>query len=161
MHVLLPTDGSDVSLDATRRGLALLSHATKITMLSVISDLPADTGGGIEGPVYTPEQEEELRRAEERQAAHALADTHAVLDAVKTPESSTEWEIAQRIEAGDPAAVICTVARELAVDVIVIGSHGKGFLSRVLLGSVSEHVTRHAPCPVLVVRPSAATGDPA
>ena len=35
---------------------------------------------------------------------------------------------------------------------IVVGSHGKGFLSRVLLGSVSEHVTRHAPCLVLVVR---------
>jgi nucleotide-binding universal stress UspA family protein len=53
---------------------------------------------------------------------------------------------------GDPAAIICHVAGELAVDVIIVGSHGKGFVSRVLLGSVSEYVMRHAPCPVLVVR---------
>ena len=59
--------------------------------------------------------------------------------------------IDRRIEMGDPAAIICLLAEQLGVDVVVVGSHGKGFLSRVLLGSVSEHVTRHAPCPVLVV----------
>jgi nucleotide-binding universal stress UspA family protein len=148
MHILLATDGSEIALEATRRGLALLADATKVTLLSVVGDIPTDTGGGIEGPIYTPQQEEDLRRSEEHHAAHALADTQAVLGAVLSPTVSID----QRVETGDPAAMICLVARDLGVDVVVVGSHGKGFLSRALLGSVSGHVTRHAPCPVLVVR---------
>lgn len=148
MHILLATDGSEIALDAARRGLALLAEPTKVTLISVVGDLPTDTGGGIEGPIYTPEQEADLRRSEMHHAQRALADTQAVLAKV-LPATTT---IDQRVETGDPAAIVCLVARDLAVDVVVIGSHGKGFLSRVLLGSVSEHVARHAPCPVLVVR---------
>ena len=44
------------------------------------------------------------------------------------------------------------VAAEVGVDVIVVGSHGRTGVKRLFLGSVSEHVVRHAPCPVLVVR---------
>ena len=148
MHILLPTDGSDIALDAAKRGLGVLEAPTKLTLLSVVGDLPADAGaGGIEGPVYTPEQEEELRQSQKQHAEHALDEAEAVVQAVRpgTP-------IDRRIEIGDPAAMICLLAEQLGVDVVVVGSHGKGFLSRVLLGSVSEHVTRHAPCPVLVVR---------
>jgi nucleotide-binding universal stress UspA family protein len=147
MHVLLATDGSEISLEATRHGLSLLADPAKVTLLTVTADLPIDTGGGIEGPVYTPEQEEELVRDEEEHAQHSLAETRSVLESI-----APRAEIDQRIETGDPAATICLVARDLGVDAIVIGSHGKGFLARVVLGSVSEHVTRHAPCPVLVVR---------
>jgi nucleotide-binding universal stress UspA family protein len=148
MHVLLPTDGSDIALQAATRGLTLLSAATKVTLLDVTSDLPLDTGGGIEGPILTPDQADELQKSEERGAQRSMAETEAAIKAV-LPATAT---IDQRTEMGDPAAMICSVARDLGVDVIVVGSHGKGFLSRVLLGSVSEHVTRHAPCPVLVVR---------
>lgn len=145
MHVLLATDGSEISLEATRRGVALLADPKHVTLLSVVSDVPVDSGaGGIEGPIYTPEQQEELLEEEERVAAQALADTRAALPP-GTP-------VDHRVETGDPAAVICTVAKEVGADVVVVGSHGKGFLSRVVLGSVSEYVTRHAPCPVLVVR---------
>ena len=42
MHVLVATDGSDLALDAARHGLELLSNATNVTMLSVVSDLPVD-----------------------------------------------------------------------------------------------------------------------
>ena len=93
-------------------------------------------------------QEDELRQSEQGQAEHSLAVTQTALKAEVKPATTIE----PRIEIGDPAAVICMIARDLAVDVVVVGSHGKGFLSRVLLGSVSEHVARHAPCPVLVVR---------
>ena len=148
MHVLVPTDGSDLALEAARRGLALLGGASKATILSVVGTLPLDTGGGIEGPIYTPEQEDEIRRSEQAQAADAIVKTKAVLQSVASPPAAVD----ERTETGDPAGVICMVARDLGVDVIVVGSHGKGFLSRVLLGSVSEYVTRHAPCPVLVVR---------
>jgi nucleotide-binding universal stress UspA family protein len=148
MHILLPTDGSDVALDAARRGLGVLDAPTQITLLSVVGDVPFDAGaGGIEGPVYTPEQEKEIRKSEHGHAERALDAAEALVQSVR-PDSS----IHRRIEIGDPAAVICLLAGQLGVDAVVVGSHGRGFLKRVLLGSVSEHVTRHAPCPVLVVR---------
>ena len=147
MHILLGTDGSDLALDATKRGLALLGNATKVTMLSVINDVASDTGGGIEGPIYTAQQQADIQKSETEHAQHAIASTET---AVK--RAAPNATIEHRVETGDPAATICRIATALDVDVIVVGSHGKGFLSRVLLGSVSEYVTRHAPCPVLVVR---------
>ncbi len=56
------------------------------------------------------------------------------------------------VPVGSPAAEIVKAAREWAADLIVIGSHGRAGVKRVLLGSVAEAVMRHSPCPVLVVR---------
>jgi nucleotide-binding universal stress UspA family protein len=53
---------------------------------------------------------------------------------------------------GKPASEIVKSAKEWPADVIVIGSHGRSVLERVLLGSVAEAVLRHAPCSVLVIR---------
>lgn len=55
--------------------------------------------------------------------------------------------------------IILDAARAAGADLIVMGSHGRTGVSRLLLGSVAEHVLRHAPCPVVVVR--AATGEKA
>ena len=51
-----------------------------------------------------------------------------------------------------PASAIVTFARENAIDLIVMGTHGRGAMLRMMLGSVAEHVVRSAPCPVMVVR---------
>lgn len=148
MHVLIATDGSDLALEAARTAAPLLNPEIKVTLLSVINDLPADSGaGGIEGPVFTPEQEEEIRRSEQAHAAESLAHTQAALRAVLGADAAID----QRVDSGDPASAICGAAGDLGVDLVVVGSHGKGFISRVVLGSVSEHVVRHSPCPVLVV----------
>jgi nucleotide-binding universal stress UspA family protein len=60
--------------------------------------------------------------------------------------------------AGDPAREILRYAARQAIDLIVIGTHGRTGVTRVLLGSVAERVVRGAHCPVLVV-PAAATVD--
>ena len=59
---------------------------------------------------------------------------------------------------GDPGESIVAAAEAEKVDLIVVGTHGRGAIGRLLLGSVSEYVVRNAPCPVFVVRPAA--GDP-
>ncbi len=55
---------------------------------------------------------------------------------------------------GDPAAMLCQLAATLPARAIVIGSRGHGAIKRAFLGSVSDHVVRNAPCPVVV------TGEP-
>jgi nucleotide-binding universal stress UspA family protein len=59
---------------------------------------------------------------------------------------------------GDPGESIVDAAAAEAADMVVVGSHGRGRLGRLMLGSVSDHVARHAPCPVVVVRADAAAG---
>jgi len=54
---------------------------------------------------------------------------------------------------GDAGDGIVAAAAAEAADLIVVGTHGRSTVGRFLLGSVSDHVVRHAACPVLVVRP--------
>jgi nucleotide-binding universal stress UspA family protein len=61
--------------------------------------------------------------------------------------------LAVRISAS-PANAIVEYARSIHADAIVVGTHGRDGVPRILMGSVAELVVRHAPCPVLVVRPN-------
>jgi universal stress protein A len=56
------------------------------------------------------------------------------------------------VQVGKPAAEIVRAAQYWPADLILIGTHGREGLQRVLLGSVAEAVVRHAPCPVIVIR---------
>jgi nucleotide-binding universal stress UspA family protein len=58
---------------------------------------------------------------------------------------------------GDPAGEIVRIAAEEGVDMIVLGTHGRSGISRMLMGSVAEGVVRRASCPVLVSRAAAET----
>ncbi len=58
---------------------------------------------------------------------------------------------------GDPGDMIVEAAEAEHADMVLVGSHGRGAVGRLFLGSVSEHVVRNAPCPVLVVRPREST----
>ena len=53
---------------------------------------------------------------------------------------------------GEPAREILRAAEDWHADLIVLGTHGRGTLGRLLLGSTADTVFRHAPCPVLIVR---------
>jgi universal stress protein A len=63
-----------------------------------------------------------------------------------------ERKVREEIREGTPAAEVVAFAQEADVDLIVMGTHGRGGLSHMLLGSVTEKVVRTAPCPVLTVR---------
>jgi nucleotide-binding universal stress UspA family protein len=152
MNVLIATDGSDLSVHAARRGLELLGSPATVTVLAVLTDVPGDEAGGFEGPVETPEEQEAEWREEQSEAHGAVASTIAAIG---------RSDVTERVEVGDPGGVIVAVAREIDADVIVLGSHGRGVLKRVFLGSASEHVLHHAPCPVLVIRQGAEHDDTA
>ena len=145
--VLIATDGSDFAARSARRALELIGRDHEFVVLTVVhAPLPVgDAAVAIDAvptPLPDPETEaaiEEEQRHEAQQAVEAL-----------TADLGIEAE--RRIELGDAAAVICRLADDAGMDLIVIGSHGSGFFKRMLMGSVSHHVLHHAPCPVLVTR---------
>jgi nucleotide-binding universal stress UspA family protein len=60
-----------------------------------------------------------------------------------------------KLLSGDPRHALIDEARREKVDLIVVGSHGRSGVAKLILGSVASHVVTHAPCSVLVVRPPA------
>jgi nucleotide-binding universal stress UspA family protein len=91
------------------------------------------------------EAEWRLEAAHEERVRAELASEAAVL-------TDAGVEVTLHVRAGVPPDEIIRLATELGTDLIVIGSHGKRSLEELLLGSTVENVTKHAPCPVLVVR---------
>jgi len=69
-------------------------------------------------------------------------------------EEAAGLQIEELIVHGEAASEIVRVAKERDVDLIVISSHGRTGLGRILFGSTAEAVVRHSTCPVLVVKPS-------
>lgn len=70
-------------------------------------------------------------------------------EASKVPE---KVNVITTSETGSPAVTIVDFADEIKADLIVIGSRGLGFVKGVLLGSVSQYVIEHAPCPAVIVK---------
>ncbi|HVK14017.1 MAG TPA: universal stress protein [Gemmataceae bacterium] len=78
------------------------------------------------------------------------ASLHARLHEIRPTESAVT--VTHMLTEGDPAENILETARGLPCDLIVMGTHGRSGLGRLVLGSVAEDVLRAAPCPVLTVR---------
>lgn len=146
MHALIATDGSDVSVDAARKAVALL-RPTRVTLLSVAdTSIAEDSGaGGFEGNLLSPAESEQARKAI---LSEGDLEVDSTLDALGLDPSTVE----HRVVEGSAGPMICQVADDVAPDVVVVGSHGRGLFKRVVLGSVSEHVVRHCRIPVLVIR---------
>jgi nucleotide-binding universal stress UspA family protein len=125
--------------------MAILTTPSRVTILTVLTDLADVDTGEFGASPYSPDEQEVFWRTYRAEAnAEVERTAHAV----------SSGNVDRRIEIGEDgvAQKICDIARELGVDAIVIGSHTRGGIGRLLLGSTSEHVVRHAPCPVLVVR---------
>jgi nucleotide-binding universal stress UspA family protein len=144
MTVLLCTDGSELATEAIARCLPLLATADTVVLATAVeSPDPTVTAGasGFAGPTMSPDQYEKVRAATIESGA-SLVD-----------EAATELglpDAARKVVEGAPGPALCALADELGAHVMVLGTRGRGGLRRALLGSVSDHVVRHAPCPVLV-----------
>ncbi len=151
-HLLVATDGSPGSLKAaTLAGDLARALEAQVTVLMVQSEdavLPHAWGVG-EYPMakpYATMPVEEIRTEFEKHAReNELPETAAAMgELASTPVLAFQW--------GHAATEICSYADDHGVDLIIIGSHGRSGLKRVLLGSVSHAVANSAHCPVTIVR---------
>jgi nucleotide-binding universal stress UspA family protein len=135
--VLVPHDFSETSEAAVRYALALahnfgaqlhLLHVSDKARFEMATEFPLGLDGTLEDAVR-----ERLLK-------------------ILTPREQMEFKPIFEFRSGSPAAEIVKYAKDAEVDLIVMGTHGRGFVAHAVLGSVAERVVRTAPCPVLTVR---------
>lgn len=134
-HILVPVDGSETAIEAVETaGVLARAHDATLELLYV-----RETAGGAE-PNRAMFVKEVTDTGEQ---AVALASERATATGVEHVERS--------IERGRPVERILLTADRTNADLLVMGTHGRSGLSRVLLGSVTESVLRDSPVPVLAV----------
>ena len=162
-HMLVPTDFSPAANHALAYAFEeARQHKATLTLLHVLQQHPTvevyyPKAAPQSGTVYAsefgarlpsfPSQPPEMVRRDFYD--EALEHLQALVPASYTGA----WDA--KVAMGHPAEAIVQTAQELAVDLIIMATHGRTGVSHILLGSVAEHVIRHSPCPVLAVRQSA------
>jgi len=132
--ILHPTDFSEHSAYALWLACALArDHGARLVLVHVAAPPTAVYGGDILIPVPPDSHDEERQRLDQLQ----------VPDTVPTERHLME---------GDAATRILDVAEKTGSDLVVMGTHGRTGLARLLMGSVAEQIVRKAPCPVLTVK---------
>jgi nucleotide-binding universal stress UspA family protein len=144
MKILLATDGSAFS-DATTQAVAsrLRPDGSEVLVLQVVEPLMYSTPPQM-APGYAPEMAARIE-LQMKQAAESVGRAEEALRAAGFKTSS-------RVVQAEPRLGILDVAAEWKPDLIVLGSHGRTGLQRLLMGSVAESVARHATCSVMIVR---------
>jgi nucleotide-binding universal stress UspA family protein len=147
-HILIPTDGSELAEHAVTNGLSLAkSVGAKVTVMIV--DDRFDWLGVSE------------TRASQRQALEALAKhneqvkQHAANVLGRAAAAARQAGVpcdTMQVENAHPYQAIITAASDKGCDLIVMSSHGRGGLSAIVLGSVTNKVLTHTKIPVLVYR---------
>jgi len=140
MKILVAVDGSEISLRAVKFVIALnreLAKPARVTLLAV--DPPHFPG--VESRIGT----KAVQQMHEDSLDQMLRDARRSL-------SRAKLELNERAEIGDAAETILAVARKEKVDLIVLGSHGRGAVKGILLGSVSSKVIAQGDIPVTIVR---------
>ena len=136
--LLLATDLADASASATDEALDLAGRlGARLLVVSVIDP----------GSLALPGGRFRARIGQVRERREQLA------QALVERGRELGIEVTFLVWTGDPGDIIVEAARAEHADMVLVGSHGRGAVGRLFLGSVSEHVVRNAPCPVLVVRP--------
>ncbi len=142
-NILVPTDFSETADLAVRYARALAeTFGATIHALHVATDparyLP------VEAFATLPELRVQLEEEMQKRLRQVLADADA-----------QKLDVQRALRLGEPFVEIIGYARVNDIDLIVMGTHGRGPIQHLLMGSVAEKVVRNAPCPVLTVRPPA------
>jgi nucleotide-binding universal stress UspA family protein len=140
--VLVPTDFSDASESALRYGKAMAeAFGASLHVVHVMEDLLAHAWAAEVYVSSMPQLRDEIEK-ESRQR----------LETLLGEGDRTKFRAETALLAGNPFLEIIRYAKAHDVDLIVMGTHGRGPIAHMLLGSVAEKVVRKSPCPVLTVR---------
>jgi nucleotide-binding universal stress UspA family protein len=134
-RILFPTDFSHTGDAALAMATSLARDSGATLYIVHVQEPPAFYGGGeMYYGMLDPTTDELVKMLEE----------------VKPNDPSVHFE--QRLLTGDPAQAVVDFANEEHCDLIVLGTHGRGGFTRLLMGSVAEAIVRKAQCPVLTFK---------
>jgi len=137
--ILIPTDGSEHSIRAAQYGISIAKMVgAQITAVFVVDEYVLDQIAKI------TERETAVRELEEQ----GKVNVNFVKDMAGKEGINTTSLIAQ----GRPFERIVHIAKDLNVDLIVMGTYGRRGTDRILIGSVTERVIEYVSCPVLVIK---------
>lgn len=140
--ILVPVDGSECSLRGIKHVLGMRGEyrdpqALQIHVLNVQPSLPQDVSRFVNS--------DQIKDYHHDQGVKELEAAKSQLDA-----AGAKYEV--HITVGDPADAIGKFAQNIGADQVIMGSHGRGGLSGLLLGSVASKTLAQSPVPVLVVK---------
>jgi nucleotide-binding universal stress UspA family protein len=142
-NILVATDFGPASDNALRYGRALArGFGAKLYLLHVTENIFVRAADGYGFIGVPPGLQEDIEEAGRRQ-------TEALLDGDDREELRA---VAVTVTSNNPATTIVDYARTHLIDLIVLGTHGRGAVAHMFMGNVAERVVRAAPCPVLTVR---------
>lgn len=133
-NVVVPVDFSDESFAALDQALEMVDDPSHLQVVHVLADLSANEPGIVWGVVDKASRIQHVMKT----FAERLTD-----------EKYTGVNI--KVVLGDPGHEIAEFAQQIGADLIVMPSHGRTGLKRLLIGSVAERVVRLAHCPILIV----------
>lgn len=145
--LLVAHDFNDTSERALDEAIDLARRLSATVVVAHVYSVPVYSFP--EGSALIPSAEDAARIAEAAQRS---------LDGVLARHSDAGVQLQGVLRAGVPDEALCTLADELGADMIVIGTHARGVIGRVLLGSVAQRVVRSARQPVLTIRGPQPTG---
>jgi nucleotide-binding universal stress UspA family protein len=148
MKILIATDGSGFSRTAVEKCSELLnlSENPQIKIVSVYEQMaPMATEPFAISAQYYQEMMDLARKQCETYAADSA-------EQLKTRLNGANISVDTEVFLGAPARIIVDEAKDWGADLIVVGSHGRGFWGRLTIGSVSDAIIHHAPCSVLIAR---------
>ena len=145
MKILLPVDGSQLSLEAVRFAIRLAREGLQSSFVLANVQEPATLY-----EVMLAHDAEVLERVKGAAGEHLLQGAEALLT-----EAGMEYE-REVLSGGDPAHALVDIIERFECDAVVMGARGLGALSGAVVGSVSQALTRASPVPVMIVRPRAA-----
>lgn len=145
-RIVCAIDFSDCSLHGLHHAMSLAQEAdAQLTVLHVI-ERPSTIGPG------TDEMAPPGPRSLQEYMAIVAQDARARLEQVVPDEVRAYCRVETVLATGTPYREILRVADESRADLLVVGTHGRGAVDRMLFGSTTQHLVRQAPCPVLTLR---------